>query len=106
MARLVITASADADIAAIASDLATKAGAEVAVRYYAEFDRLYRRLEEFPESGAPRPALGPLVRIGVVAPYIVIYEYAEAEGVVTIMRILHGRRRITRHLLDQPTRSL
>ena len=43
-----------------------------------------------PQSGAPRPALGRLVRIGVVSPYTIIHEYIEADDVVTIMRILHG----------------
>jgi plasmid stabilization system protein ParE len=57
VARVVITASADADAAAIFTDLASKAGASVALRYHAQFDGLYRRLEAFPESGAPRPAL-------------------------------------------------
>lgn len=69
MARIVITASADADTAFILDDLAAKAGANVAARYDADFDPLYRRLERFAESGAPRPALGRLVRIGVVSPY-------------------------------------
>src|ERR1700727_2723670 len=75
VARVVLTASADADTAFILRDLAAKAGANVARRYDAEFDTLYRRLERFPESGAPRPALGALVRIGIVSPYNVIHEY-------------------------------
>jgi toxin ParE1/3/4 len=105
VARVVITASADADSGAIISDLAAKAGANVAVRYDADFDALYRRLEKFPESGAPRPAPGRLVRIGVVSPYTVIHEYIEADDVVTILRVLHGRRRVTRRMLNRPTRS-
>jgi len=100
--RVVITASADADIAAIISHLTAKAGANVAVRYHADFDALYRRLEQFPESGSPRPALGRLVRIGVVSPYNVIHEYVEADDAVTILRIVHGRRRFTRRMLNQP----
>jgi toxin ParE1/3/4 len=103
MARVVVTASADADVAAIISDLAAKAGASVALRYHAEFDALYRRLEQFPESGAPRPALGRFVRIGMVSPYVVIHESMKTRDTVTIMRILHGRRRITRRLLARPT---
>ncbi len=49
MARIVITASADADTAFILGDLAAKAGADVAARYDSDFDMLYRRLERFPE---------------------------------------------------------
>ncbi len=102
MARVVLTASADADTAFILADLAAKVGANVAERYDKDFDALYRRLERFPESGSPRPALGQLVRIGIVSPYNIIHEYIEADGVVTVMRILHGRRRITRRMLKRP----
>jgi toxin ParE1/3/4 len=90
VARVVITASADADTAYILGDLTAKAGANVAARYDADFDALYRRLERFPESGSPRPALGRLVRIGVISPYNIIHEYIEADDAVTIMRIVHG----------------
>jgi toxin ParE1/3/4 len=99
VARLVITAAADSDTAYIIADLAAKAGAGVAARYDPEIDALYQRLEQFPESGAPRHALGPLVRIGVVWPYVVIHEYVEADDAVTNLRILHGRRKLTRRLL-------
>jgi toxin ParE1/3/4 len=104
VARVVLTASADADTALILSDLGTYAGANVAARYDAAFDALYRRLEQFPESGSPRPALGRLVRTGVVSPYNVIHEYIEADDVVTVMRVLHGRRHITRIMLNRPPR--
>jgi hypothetical protein len=43
VARIVITASADADTAFLLDDLAAKAGANVA-----DFDPLYRPLERFP----------------------------------------------------------
>jgi toxin ParE1/3/4 len=103
VARVVTTASADADTAFILGDLTAKAGVNVAARYNADFDALYRRLEKFPESGSPRPALGRLVRIGIVSPYNVIHEYIEADDTVTIMRIVSGRRRITRRMLNRPT---
>lgn len=62
MARVVVTSPADADAADIIAYLAGKAGEHVAVRYAATF-ALYDRLADHPESGAPRPALGQLVRI-------------------------------------------
>jgi plasmid stabilization system protein ParE len=62
--RVLITGPADADSAAIISDLATKAGQLVADRYDAEFDALYRRLESFPESGSPRPSLAGSFELG------------------------------------------
>jgi plasmid stabilization system protein ParE len=35
-----------------------------------------------------------------VSPYIVIYRHTEAADTVTILRIVHGRRRITGTLLS------
>lgn len=99
MARVVVTSLADADAAYIIADLGAKAGANVAVRYDADIDRLYRRLSDHPKSGAPRPALGAYVRICVVSPYVVIYEHIEAADTVTIMRIAHGRRKFTRRFI-------
>ncbi len=55
----------------------------------------------YPLSGNRRPKLGTRVRIAVVRPYIVIYRTNEDD--VMIMRVLHGRRKITRHTLTEPT---
>jgi toxin ParE1/3/4 len=43
--------------------------------------------------------LGPNVRIGIVSPYIVIYRYAKNDDLVVVLRILHGRRKITGKML-------
>jgi toxin ParE1/3/4 len=101
VARLVITAAADADAADIVDDLTAKAGVSVAARYDADFDVFYRHLQQFPESGAPRPKLGATVRIGVVFPYVVFYRYVEADDAVLVLRLLHGRRKVTRRMLRQ-----
>jgi toxin ParE1/3/4 len=101
VARVVITSLADADTAKILNDLNKQAGANVADRYDAGFDNLYQRLAQYPDSGAPRPKLGAYVRTSVVSPYVVIYEHLEDDDVVMIMRIVHGRRRITRHMLKR-----
>ena len=99
MARVVITATADADSAAILEYLNVKAGQPTVVKYRALFRRLYARLADHPDSGAPRPALGPGIRIGIVSPYIVFYRHIEAADTIIVLRILHGRRRITGRLL-------
>jgi toxin ParE1/3/4 len=99
VARIVVTPEADADSAAIVTDLADKAGARIADRYEADFDRVYEGLVEYPQSGAPRPRLGKHVRICVAAPYIIFYEHDEAADEVTILRIAHGRRKIGRKFL-------
>ncbi|RBP14155.1 toxin ParE1/3/4 [Roseiarcus fermentans] len=103
MARVVITGPADADSAEIISDLTANAGELVADRYVAELNALYRRLATFPESGSPRPKLGRFIRIGLVSPYVVVYRHAPDNNLVAVIRILHGRRRITRRTLTQPT---
>ena len=72
MARIIVTAPANADTSAILIDLAAKAGVGVASWYNSQFTKLYKRLATFPESGAPRLSLGRSVGIGVVAPYVVI----------------------------------
>jgi toxin ParE1/3/4 len=95
VARIIITSPADADTAKMIADLAASAGAFVAERYNARLDSLYDRLSDFPEIGAPRPLLGPHVRISIISPYLVIYEYDKAADTVTIMRVAHGRRKIT-----------
>ncbi len=56
-------------------------------------------LTEFPGSGAPRPILGQYVRIAIVHPYIVLYEHMRGSDLVQILRVVHGRRKITKDLL-------
>jgi plasmid stabilization system protein ParE len=80
--------------------LASEAGYRAVARYIASFENLYDRLAEHPDSGAPRPALGANIRIGLVSPYLIIYEHDAKTDTVTILRIVHGRRKITGALLQ------
>jgi toxin ParE1/3/4 len=80
MAGVTFTASAAADSAAILSDLNAKAGHQIATKFGNRFTKLYDRLAGHPESGPPRPALGPNIRIGIFSPYIVISRYIEADS--------------------------
>jgi toxin ParE1/3/4 len=57
-------------------------------------------------SRCPRPArrgkpLGPDAHIAIVYPYVLIYDYVQANDTVTLLRVLHGRRNITRDLLKR-----
>ena len=64
--------------------------------------RLWKAVDdiaEFPGAGPPRPNLGLLVRIKIVTPCIVIYEHEPGTGVAYVLRVIHGRRRITKKLL-------
>jgi toxin ParE1/3/4 len=96
MARLVVSDRADLDFSAIVEMLRDKAGADVAARYRQNIDDVFERLAMFPKSGMPRPKMGRDVRIAVVSPYIVFYEYRRD---VIILRILDGRRNITSRLV-------
>ena len=100
MARVVVSALAQADTAAILRDLFEKAGLRVAADYAASFEALYDRLADHPDSGAPRPRFGLDIRVGVVSPYVVAYRYVSGAEVVAIVRVLHGSRNITRRLLN------
>ena len=99
MARIVITASADADLAEIVAYLRQQAGDNVARRYAAEFDAIYDRLADFPGSGPRRTALGPDTRIVIVPPYVMIYDFVD--DTVTILRVVHGKREITATLISR-----
>jgi toxin ParE1/3/4 len=99
VARVVITPSADADTSEIIAHLEAMAGYAVAARYSGSFEQLYDNLAHFPDAGAPRPGLGANMRVGVVSPYVVIYRHDEGAGVVRVLRIVHGSRKITGKLL-------
>jgi plasmid stabilization system protein ParE len=100
MARVVVTEAALRDEAGIVAELLTKAGYRVAEKYKVLFDRVYRLLTDHPAVGPVRPQLGSHVRIWIVAPYVLIYELSESEDVVTVLRIVHGRRKIAGSLLS------
>jgi toxin ParE1/3/4 len=102
MARVVATEVALGAEAAILADLVSKAGYRVAEKYNSLLDRLYGLLADHPAIGPRRPSLGSRVRIWIVAPYIVIYELNESEDIVTVLRIVHGNRNVTRSLLLVP----
>jgi toxin ParE1/3/4 len=99
MARLALSTQAYLDVEGILTDLTAKAGRLIATKYDGLFERLYARLVEHPSSGAPRPVLGENIRIAVVAPFIVIYEYDQETDAVTVLRVVDGRRRISGRLL-------
>lgn len=99
MIRIVLSREAQGDSDAILSSLTRHAGVKFAALYARRFDRLYALLADHPDSGPARPRLGSKVRIGIVHPYLVLYEHDQSVGCLTVMRIVHGRRRITRRLL-------
>jgi toxin ParE1/3/4 len=101
LARLFFAPGAIDDARAILNTLTEKAGYPVAEAYFDRFKSTFDRLAMFPMSGGRRPKLGASVRIAVVRPYIVIYRTISDD--VEIMRVLHGRRRITRRTMTERT---
>jgi plasmid stabilization system protein ParE len=99
MTQLVVTADAAADTNDILSYLVQEAGSQVAEKYAGQFRVTIERLLRWPESGAPRPHLGEDVRIAVVSPYVLIYQYSRGDDTLVVLRMLHGRRNITDRLL-------
>jgi toxin ParE1/3/4 len=99
MAQVISSDFANADFKKIYSDLAAQAGVATVLKYRDNFHSLYRHLAEFPQSGAPRKKLGARIRLGVVSPYVAIYRYIEASDTVEILRIVHGKRKITGKML-------
>ena len=98
--RVVVTELADTDTAEILADIAGEAGYRTAEKYNLRIERLYNRLAMHPDSCEARPKLGAHIRVGVVVPYLVIYRHAAGDDTVSILRVLHGRRNLTRKLLQ------
>lgn len=101
MTRLVVTTDAEADIGEILSYLAREASPAIAAEYGRRFRSILERLVDLPETGAPRPSLGPCARIGIVSPYILVYDFVREDDSLVLLRILHGRRNVTRDILGR-----
>lgn len=99
MTRLVVTEDADTDLTEILDYLEREAGVGVAEAYGRKIGDCLARLVDFPGIGTRRPSLGADTRIGIVRPYILIYDYAAGTDTLTLLRIVHGKRNITRRLL-------
>jgi len=59
-------------------------------------DAKIRRLETFPESGAPRDDVRPGARVIVHRPYLILHEYNAALGIVEIVAVVEGMRDLDR----------
>lgn len=99
MIRVALSPEAQADSDAIITNLARDAGLAVARGCAGRFDAAYRPLADHPDIGPIRPRLGIGIRVKVVTPHVSIYDHNGAQASVTVLRILHGKRRITRRLL-------
>ena len=101
MATVTISPRGLRDIAEIAIDLQARAGMFVARDYAGRIEGRIELLRDFPGGGAPRPKLGRGVRIAMVDPYVIFHRHVLGSDNVTVLRILAGRRRITRKLVRE-----
>ena len=99
MRRFGISRRALADFDEILDYLTGVAGHAVADKYGRDIQASIVRLAEMPGLGSPRPELGADVKVVIVRPYLVFYEASADEDSVFVLRILHGRRNITRAVL-------
>jgi toxin ParE1/3/4 len=97
MGRLRFSPAAAHDLQKPSEDIAAAAGERVALTFVARLRYSLERLADFPRMGRHRRALGPDVRSWAFSPYVAFYR--ETDSGVEIIRLLHGRRRITRSLL-------
>lgn len=99
MTQRIVLDEAARDIDRILEFLEREAGTRTAAKYGRLFERQLGLIEEFAGLGSPRPELGDLARIAVVSPYVIIYDFDPTRDVVVVLRIVHGKRNITRTLL-------
>lgn len=97
MGQLRFSAAALIDIEDIAEAIARNNGALVAERNVARLRGSLQTLAEFPEVGRKRSQLASGLRSWPLTPWIALYRIAD-DG-IEIIRILHGRRRITRKVV-------
>jgi len=101
MTRLTFAPSADEDLAEIQSRVAAKFGPNTLRAQEERLNEFFDHLAAFPESCQARPRLGKGIRLGVIVPYSLLYRYDRDLDHVLIIRILHGRRKITRKMLRE-----
>ncbi len=98
MTRVIVSPRAQTDFDEVAAYLRAEAGLRVAEKYADKFRGHLLRLRDFPGIGAPRPGFGRGVRMIAERPYVIFYEERD---IVLILRVLDGRRKITRKLVRE-----
>ena len=105
MTQLKVTRRAARDTDEIFDYLANVAGTRTAERHFLRIQQTIERLVDWPEATQRRPELGHNVRLAVVAPFVVIYRYESENDVLTILRVLHGRRNVTNQMIHPSDQS-
>ena len=97
MASVIVSPEAETDLEGILRHVAEQAGATIAGRYVEGMLATIESLAVIPEaSGRPVPKLGRGLRCHPIGKYNVYLRYDSVGDVLSAVRVLHGRRRITR----------
>lgn len=99
MGRLRYSRAARADLETITLDIIHNSGAAVAERVIARLEKSLANVAEFPGTGRKRPGLGRNVWSWPMRPWVAFYRITGED--VEVIRILHGKRRITRKLVEK-----
>ena len=105
MTQLKVTQRAARDTDDVFDYLANVAGTRTAERHLLRIQQTIERLIDWPEAVQRRPELGRNVRLAVVAPFVVIYRYEREHDLLTILRVLHGRRNVTDQMIHPSDRT-
>ena len=92
MPPIVRTARADEDLIAIWLNIAAD-NPTAADRVLDAIERRWRQAAEYPHSGIARDDIGPGIRHLIAGQYMTLYRVTDEA--IEIIRVLHGRRRIS-----------
>jgi toxin ParE1/3/4 len=103
MRKYRLSKQADSDIAGIANYTIRQFGVKQARRYRDGFEKVFRRLAEYPNSGRSAGHLAPRLRRMNFESHVIFFLHDE-DGVL-IVRILHQRMDFKRHSVadDEPS---
>ena len=99
MTKVIVRPLAKLDMADIIDRRARDAGDLAASELAMQFDEKISFIGQYPRASEARPKWGRTARRALVPPYLMIYDLDLAADTATVLRVLHGRRRITQKML-------
>lgn len=91
MIKLAVSKRAEKDLRAIWRYIAADS-LKNADNVLFRIEKKLQRLREFPTLGTSRDDIRPGARVLIEGSYILLYEYREAEAIVELVAVVHGRR--------------
>jgi toxin ParE1/3/4 len=97
VAQLRFAPAAARDLQKVSEDIKAAGGERVALAFVGHLRQSLEGLVAFPRMGRLRPRFGSGVRSWAFPPYVAFYRQSASD--VEIIRIVHGKRKITRALM-------